>query len=358
MPHPDYGALVISLDFELYWGVTDFYAPGSRYDANVLGARKVIPRLLSLFEDSGLSATWCTVGMLFAASRSDAEKYFPNKRPRYRNRGLCAYSQGAPLGGDEVFYYAPELVRLIAGRPRQEVGTHTFAHYYCLEPDQDAEDFEADLVAAAKIAEKHSISLRSIVFPRNQVNPAYLDVLMRQGIAAYRGTESTRMNSAASRSEQREWKRRASRLIDAYVNISGHNTYCWGDVLDERGLCNVRASRYLRPHSPAARALEAQRLRRVIAGMEAAASSKQIFHLWWHPEDMGRHIEQSLENVRIIADAFGRCRRKYGMQTMSMGEIADIVRPEEILSNDVSAASLRTMPATTPFDQRGIQCSR
>jgi peptidoglycan/xylan/chitin deacetylase (PgdA/CDA1 family) len=328
----DYGALVISLDFELYWGVMDLYVPGSRYDTNVLGARKVVPRLLALFEETGLSATWCTVGSVFADSWADAKQYLPDKRRGYQDRELCAYAQGSSASADERFYYAPELVRRIASQPGQEVGTHTFSHYYCLEPGQNAEDFEADLIAAKRIAEKHKISLRSIAFPRNQVAPSYLSALVRHGIAAYRGTQLTWMDSAGSRSQQHEWKKRASRLADAYIDLSGDNTYSWNDVLDETGLCNVRASRYLRPYSRSARALKRWRLRRVIEGMEVAARSKRVFHLWWHPEDMGRHPEESIENVRVIATAFGQFRRAYGMRAMSMSDVVDVVSPRNAQS--------------------------
>ena len=338
MQHADYGALVISLDFELYWGVTDLHIPNSKYDANVLGAWKVIPRLLDLFEEAGLSATWCTVGLVFADNWADAQKYWPDKRPRYQNRELSAYESGSAASADNKFYYAPELMRRIASQPGQEVGTHTFSHYYCLEPGQDVEDFEADLIAAKRIAEKYNISLRSIVFPRNQVSPSYLNVLARRGIAAYRGTESTWMNSPGSCSHQRDWKKRALRLADAYIDLSGDNAYSWDEVLDEKGLCNVRASRYLRPYSSSARAFETRRLRRVIEGMEAAARSKRVFHLWWHPEDMGAHAEENMENVRLIAKAFGQLRRAYGMRAMSMGDVADVVSPRSALSNDALRA--------------------
>jgi hypothetical protein len=65
------GALVISLDFELLWGVRDLYpADGGTYRANLLGARTAIPKLLQLFEEFEIAATWATVGMLFANSRT------------------------------------------------------------------------------------------------------------------------------------------------------------------------------------------------------------------------------------------------------------------------------------------------
>ena len=73
MQLPDYGVRLISLDFELYWGVTDLFAPNGPYDVHVLGAYQVVPGLLRLFQEFGISATWATVGMVFANSSTDAE---------------------------------------------------------------------------------------------------------------------------------------------------------------------------------------------------------------------------------------------------------------------------------------------
>ena len=46
---PGYGAFVLSLDFELHWGVRDHEPVNGPYRPNLLGARVAIPRLLELF---------------------------------------------------------------------------------------------------------------------------------------------------------------------------------------------------------------------------------------------------------------------------------------------------------------------
>src|SRR6266487_5798938 len=61
-----YGALVISLDFELLWGVRDKRTIAD-YGANILGVRRVIPALLDLFAERNIACTWATVGLLFFA---------------------------------------------------------------------------------------------------------------------------------------------------------------------------------------------------------------------------------------------------------------------------------------------------
>ena len=59
------GTLIISLDFELFWGMLDV-CPLEKYQDHVLGGRKAIPGLLALFQKYGIHATWATVGYLFA----------------------------------------------------------------------------------------------------------------------------------------------------------------------------------------------------------------------------------------------------------------------------------------------------
>ena len=80
--NPGYGALVISLDFELHWGVRDKCAPDGSYRENLLGARKAVPAMLDLFEEFDIAATWATVGFLFAESRQEREAFSPNARPQ------------------------------------------------------------------------------------------------------------------------------------------------------------------------------------------------------------------------------------------------------------------------------------
>ncbi len=64
-----YGALVISLDFELIWGVRDQRTIAD-YGANILGVRRVVPVLLDFFAERNIACTWATVGLLFFATNN------------------------------------------------------------------------------------------------------------------------------------------------------------------------------------------------------------------------------------------------------------------------------------------------
>ena len=135
------GAFVISLDFEIMWGVCDKPSIRSYYLDNLLGVRQVIPSLLELFSEFGVHASFATVGMLFASSKQELLQYIPAIKPDYNNECLSPYSQEFDdLGENESadpLHYANSLIKLIQQTPGQEIGCHTFCHYYCLVETQE-----------------------------------------------------------------------------------------------------------------------------------------------------------------------------------------------------------------------------
>ena len=94
------GTLIVSLDFELFWGMLDV-CPLEAYQDNVLGGRKAIPQMLELFRKYGIHATWATVGFLFAEDARELSSYFPVEKPSYVRPELNAYDWFQTIGSDE-----------------------------------------------------------------------------------------------------------------------------------------------------------------------------------------------------------------------------------------------------------------
>jgi peptidoglycan/xylan/chitin deacetylase (PgdA/CDA1 family) len=323
----DHGALVISLDFELLWGVRDKYpADGGRYRANLLGARKAVPRMLGLFAEYGVNASWAVVGFLFANGRADLERFRPDDLPRYDDPRLSPFDDlVGDSEDDDPLHFAPGLVRSIRDCPGQEIASHTYSHYYCLEPGQTRAAFRADIASAVRIAEQHGVTPRSIVFPRNQFNPFYTDLLREAGIVAYRSNESGWIYNYHDPRYGGGRLQRAFRKADAYLPLSGANLTGWDDLRDEHGLCDVPSSRFLRPYSPRLRHLEPLRLRRITRDLRAAAERSKVFHLWWHPHNFGLHLQENLNFLRAILDVFAECRHEHGMKSLTMAGVAEVV---------------------------------
>ena len=312
--------LIVSLDFELFWGmqdVTDLDA----YRQNVLGGREAIPRLLELFERHGVHATWAAVGFMFAEDYEELKGYFPPEelRPTYRNEKLSPYRLFDSIGADErtaPCFYAPSLLRRVAEAPGQELGSHTFSHYYCREAGQTVEQFRADMNAALRIAGDKGYTLRSAVMPRNQCAPAYNRVLRELGFIALRDEENDWIHE---RVVVRPLMR-GLRLADVYLPLTGHGGYL---PRREDGVVILPGSRMYKPYFRPLAAAEGQKLRRIKAQMLHAAQKGLTFHLWWHPHNIGVKTNFHLRQLEEIFGYFGQLRDRYGMESLNMAEAAE-----------------------------------
>ena len=300
------------------WGVRDKRTIRD-YGRQILGGRQAIPRLLSLFSEREMACTWATVGLLMCADRDELLESIPTMKPRYGEPKLSPYEDLSQLGRDEEqdpYHYGLSLVERIRAAPRQEIGTHTFSHFYCLEQGGTVEAFAADLAAARAVAQRRGLSLSSIAFPRNQMTPAHIKACHDAGVTTYRGNENIWFH-AARPDRGNTLLVRGFRLADSYIPIGGAQAP--KPALDG-GLVNVPASRFLRPAALAP--LEAIRLRRITSAMSAAARNGGVFHLWWHPHNFGANTEANFAFLTLICDHFATLAGRYGMRSLTMKEVA------------------------------------
>lgn len=325
----NYGIFTISLDFELHWGVSETKTVED-YRENLDNTRAAIDGMLRLFHQYGIHVTWATVGMLFCRNKEEMLSCCQIiHQPKYVNNKLSNFDLVAQIGEDEKqdpYHFAGDVIPKISQVPFQEIGTHTFSHYYCLERGQTLENFKSDLSAAMQIGKKNTINKRSIVFPRNQYSAEHLQVCFENKIAAFRGTEKHWMYKPLSREKETK-HRKAARLIDSYISISGNNTYKLQQHFGQE-IYNVPSSRFLRPYNYRLRSLEKLRLKRIKNEMTFAAKQKRLYHLWWHPHNFGAHMQQNLSNLEDILKHFIQLQNKYNFQSLNMGEVCDLFKVE------------------------------
>lgn len=321
------GMFVISLDFELYWGVHD-HVVLPHYAENLRGVHTVVPKLLQLFEHYQIHVTWATVGFLFLNSLQSLQNHLPTIQPSYMNTMLNPYQKLGTLNHTELsLLFAPALIEQIRTIPHQEFGTHTFSHYYCLEAGQDIAAFRADLAKATEVAQEHGFTMQSIVFPRNQINLQYLSSCLDYGIRAYRGTEYHWIYQART-SQQQHWLIRAWRLLDAYLNTTSHHCTTLFDIARSKPY-NISASRFLRPYNPRIHWLEPLRLQRIKSSMAYAAQHGKVFHLWWHPHNFGIYQEENLAFLRQIFEFYIKLQQKYDFQSLNMAEVTKYIEDKK-----------------------------
>lgn len=316
------GFLVISLDFELIWGVFDNVEPNQKHEY-FQNTKNIIPEILSLFKKYEIHATWATVGMLYHKNWEEWEVNKPAQQPEYINAELSAYNFVNKTDPNDIkeMCFAPELIQEISEYPGQEIGTHTYSHYYCHEEGQTPIQFKQDLEQAIKMASTFNITLRSLVFPRNQLKEEYLKICNDLGITTVRSNPSswywqnTRSNALSTK---------LARTGDAYLPF-GRKSYPLSEIIKKEGLpLQQKASRFYRPLENNA-VLRKLKLKRLKDELSYAAKNNEVYHLWWHPHNFGDQPKESLNDLTELMKHFEFLRSKYGFQSLNMMELENIV---------------------------------
>ena len=265
-----------------------------------------------------LGATWATVGMLFNEDWEQWERNTPNIIPDYSKSQLSAYDFGKSIKSTKTkeFCFAPDLIRKIINTKNQELATHTYSHYYCREEGQNLESFTADLEMSKAMAKDIGFELRSLVFPRNQMNEKYFRACRDIGITSVRSNpdfwywEDTQKDTLSQK---------IFRTGDAYFGKK-NKSYKGSEVDRINDISIQPASRLLRPFSEN-NILNHLKLRRVTREMEKAAINNEIYHLWWHPHNFGNSPEKNLQDLIIILEVYKELNSKYNFLSLTMDEL-------------------------------------
>jgi len=299
------GVFTLTLDFELLWGTRDLFGDGA-FGAAVARERElVIGRLLDLFAELRIEATWCVVGHLFLdhCKPSQGVKHpeiVPPKHawhPDWFALDPCSDEEHAPL------YYGRSLIEKIkACSVMQEIGSHSFSHVIFGDPGCSRATAESELRACVAAAAPLGVALQSFVFPRNE--PGHLDVLRDAGFTVFRGRDA----HWYTRPIVPENVRRAAHLLDVVLAREPPTVV---PRLTAEGLWDVPGSMiYLPAHGVRRFIPRSRRVKAAIRGLDAAVRDRRVFHLWFHPTNLADEVEmmfgglrEILEHARALADA-------------------------------------------------------
>ncbi len=301
-------SVVWSLDFELRWGMHDLLGLNrDAYRRNLEGAREAVPRLLELFAERGVRATWATVGAVGCANWDEYCRRAP-PAPCYADMRLAVSPRYTDLDPDGMLHFAPDLVQRVAEATGQDLGTHTFSHIFLGEPGVMRRDAEADYAATTKLfQERFRVTPTSLVFPRNQV--AFLNFYRSHGISAWRDNETpwyfrmTRYDTHALI--------RSLRLLDALVPWRTH-----GGRFEDGGTSSTLFVRVYLPEPLwrvhlAKIAVEARRL-----------GPGGILHFWLHPHNLGADVPLGIRRLTQVLDSIDRNAPR-DIKYMSMRDLAN-----------------------------------
>jgi peptidoglycan/xylan/chitin deacetylase (PgdA/CDA1 family) len=315
------GNFIISLDFELHWGAPEKWDLKEK-SAYFLNTREVIIRMLDLFEKYDIRVTWATVGFLFASTIEEATHFQPSIRPTYLSEKYNYYDlfKKGLVGKDEQqdpFHYGNSIIKKIISTKGQELASHTFCHYYCNEIGQTAVQFDHDLKAAQLISDKlFQKKLKSLVFPRNQFNNEYLEVLAENKFNVIRVNPDVWF-----------WNKNYKfnfivRAFDTLFPVSKSVTFKNSSIKTLNNIVLLPASRFFRPYTTKERLVQNWKLNRIKKEMLYAARKGESYHLWWHPHNFGDSTSENLNQLVSILEHYKFLNSKYNFQSLNMGDFS------------------------------------
>ncbi len=305
------GLFIISIDYESLWGAIggqtahDFDAHRARVKCNSV----IIPRLLNLFEKYDIHATWATVGAMSCKTQDEVINHLQSDVFYKRwNLSLHKYIMNIKENDFHHFFNICQS-ELILKTHNQELASHTFTHLYCDEIEDDTSLLQQEISASISALGP----FHSIVFPRNQVNPKFLQILKQNDIWAYRGN-CTKFNSL------HPFFKKIIYFANCYLPLFDV-TYSFEEMKPTYETYNIKASLFYRTWYQKLSWLEHLKLWRIKLAMNKAARSGRAFHLWFHPHNLATNIEFNFEQLEAILKYYKELNSKYGFISCNMREV-------------------------------------
>lgn len=282
------GTFTVSIDTELAWGTFDTAEGYAKYERAYRNARQVVDRLCAAFDTYEIPVTWAVVAHLV----DDCDRTHAHA-PKI-DLGWCDdwyASLPCQTGLDPDLWYAPDVVEPIqSAAVDHEIGLHGYSHLILGADNCTPEAASSELSAAVDTLRANGIDPTSFVFPRNRV--AHLEVLREHGLTAYRGLDDRWYEHSLP-----ERAKKPFRFLDEALA----RTPAVVTPREVDGLVEVPGSQVFRPfHDGWQYTRPDSQRRRAIRGLERAASTGKLFHLRFHPFDLGFEPDRLLELLEAI----------------------------------------------------------
>ncbi len=303
------GGFILSLDTEIAWGTYgNLAARAPTFDRYPELLNRLV-RLLTIYD---IPATWAIVGHLLLkpgqrSALADVQYSFAD-----------APDTARIAAGKPDWFYGRYIVDAIqSARAPQEMGSHTMTHLLATDPAVTRADFAAQLDAVVTAHAAHNLPApRALVYPQNRV--AHTDLLPEYGFTTYRG------QAADWYARMPKPLKRPAHLLDRTLGLTPP-TYAPADCLQPDGVVNLPASQFLMSYDGVRAQIPTQaRVRQARLGLARAIQHGEIFHLWFHPFNLGSSEAMFEALIHILAMVWeGRDRGQ--LRVMTMGQAAQAI---------------------------------
>lgn len=288
------GTVIISLDTELAWGSFDKGLLNKRLKA-IKSARYCIGELLKLLEKYKISATWAFVGhlMLDKCVVLDGLKHPDIIRPNH-SWFQDDWFRDVPVEKEDensIWYGRDILNQIISCPVYQEIASHSFSHIIFGDSGCSEECAESDIKKCVDIGKSLGINLSTFIYPRNSVG--HKKLLRKYGFKCYRGDGNQWYKKIKRRNI-----RKVAHIVDDFFEVSPNTTVL---EKDEYGLYNIRGNMLYLSRDGFRRFIPIRsRVKKAKKGIDKAVLNKEIFHLCFHPFNLGTDPKGLLKGLEEI----------------------------------------------------------
>ena len=304
------GAVVFSVDTERIWGYLGSLSE-AQFCRRYPHSREAHLKLLKLFEEIRMSATWLVVGGLALRHNQDLAERIKGFPADWTRRLLEEHEGSARL------WYARAFVNLLrAAHPTQEIGLHGGLTHLIWTTTTTRDIAHRELTEGLKALRELNITPRSFSFARDQ--ESHHELLANNGIRVYRGRTPVLAYRLG-----RTLPGAALRALD---EIAGAVPPPVWPVETLPGLWNLPSSLFFYPITPWRTKIVRlrTRIRRFEQGLEAAVRSRGIFHFCLHPENLAESSDGFVVLEEVL-EVLTRFRDRGDVEVLTMGDVTKLV---------------------------------
>jgi peptidoglycan/xylan/chitin deacetylase (PgdA/CDA1 family) len=308
----DKAIFIISLDTELAWGTRG----SKKYLEHYQETRKIIDRLLNLFNKYEIKATWAMVGHLFLdqCKKIDGVVHPEIIRPQYKwlHGDWFDVDPSSNLDSAPEWYGKDIVEKIINCLVKQEIGCHTFSHIDVKDNGCNRDCFTSELKKCRDLAQSFGLELKSFVFPKNKV--ANIDLLKEFGYLCFRDKDNNWYSNLPSSCKK------IAHIIDEYLCLPTRSTTA--KKLNE--VWNFPGNYfYVHKNGWAKNLPICFRVKKVKIGINKAIKKNQIFHMWFHPFNLASDPDGLFQGLEEIFKYFISLKEKGLIDNMTMKEAAE-----------------------------------
>lgn len=314
------GRFILSLDYELIWGVYEKKRIWDYVHSNLNNANDALVKICDLAEQYDIKLSIGIVGLLNIDHNKNDDSICNNKiksiafwkknrESIYRNH-LTDFDK---ICGD------PSIIQNLISRKNIEIVSHTYYHSFFQDEENLKETLSLESFKIKELFKLLEIPMNSIIFPRNQYNKELLKEFQTLGFRYFRG-----IDFGFSWTKHSLFKKNFNLLSKLYYIIRLYSGYPVDRTYflpkKEMGLKNVKGSYFMRPYNHITKKIEHRKVLSIKKQMSKAALEGKYFHIWWHPHNYGKNLNENLSQIEEIFRHYKELNLKFGYESKFISE--------------------------------------